>query len=44
MQDIVYFMQSVNHGGISPDRSILVSLSKPSRTLCRLHNIGIRDD
>ena len=25
MQDIVYFMQSVNHGGISPDRSFFIS-------------------
>ena len=42
MHDIVYFMQSVNHGGISPVRSILVSLAKLSKPLCILHNDGIR--
>ena len=33
MQDIVYFMQPVIHGGISPDRSILVRHAKLSN-LC----------
>ena len=44
MQDIVYFMQPVIHGGISPDRSILVSFVKLSKPLCILHNEGIRGD
>ena len=41
MQVIVYFMQSVNHGGISPVRSFLVSFAKLPKPLCILHNDGI---
>ena len=44
MQDIVYFMQLVIHGGIFPDSLILVSFVKLSKPLCILHNDGIRDD